>query len=34
MGCGRKYKKCCNKPDGTCDGTGMNAPASPDGDDN
>ena len=24
MGCGRKYKKCCNKPDGTCDGTGMN----------
>jgi hypothetical protein len=28
MGCGRKYKKCCNKADGTCDGSGMNAPAS------
>jgi preprotein translocase subunit SecA len=28
MGCGRKYKKCCNKPDGSCDGTGMNAPSS------
>jgi preprotein translocase subunit SecA len=34
MGCGRKYKKCCNKPDGTCDGSGMNAPHTPDGDDN
>ena len=30
-GSGRKYKKCCNRPDGTCDGSGMNrAPASGD----
>lgn len=33
MGSGRKYKKCCNRPDGTCNGTGMNAPP-PAGDDN
>jgi hypothetical protein len=34
MGCGRKYKKCCNKADGSCDGSGMNAPAASDADDN
>ncbi len=28
-GSGRKYKKCCNRPDGTCDGTGKNRPPSP-----
>ncbi|MFN7020743.1 MAG: SEC-C metal-binding domain-containing protein [Phycisphaerales bacterium] len=33
MGSGRKYKKCCNRPDGTCNGSGMNTPA-PAGDDN
>jgi preprotein translocase subunit SecA len=30
MGCGRKYKKCCNRPDGTCDGSGMNRTDPPD----
>ena len=29
MGCGRKYKKCCNKPDGTCDGTGKDRQPMP-----
>jgi preprotein translocase subunit SecA len=23
QGCGRKYKKCCNRADGVCDGSGM-----------
>lgn len=23
MGCGRKYKRCCNLPDGTCNAQGM-----------
>ncbi|MBX3387742.1 MAG: preprotein translocase subunit SecA [Phycisphaeraceae bacterium] len=27
QGSGRKYKKCCNRPDGTCTGEGMNAQA-------
>ncbi len=31
QGCGRKYKKCCNRPDGTCDGSGLTkGPAGPD----
>jgi hypothetical protein len=29
-GSGRKYKKCCNRADGTCDGSGLNkAPEGP-----
>jgi preprotein translocase subunit SecA len=31
QGCGRKYKKCCNRPDGTCTGQGLTNPAA-DGD--
>jgi len=31
QGCGRKYKKCCNRPDGTCNGQGLTNPAT-DGD--
>jgi hypothetical protein len=27
---GRKYKKCCNRPDGTCTGEGLNKAPSPD----
>ncbi len=34
LGCGRKYKKCCDRPDGTCNGTGTNSPAPAGGDDN
>jgi len=30
MGCGRKYKKCCDKSDGSCDGSGINRAAEPD----
>ncbi len=26
-GCGRKYKKCCNRSDGACDGSGMSGAA-------
>ena len=26
QGTGRKYKKCCNRPDGTCTGQGMTNP--------
>ncbi len=32
QGCGRKYKKCCNRPDGTCTGQGLNNPAGGEGD--
>jgi preprotein translocase subunit SecA len=32
QGSGRKYKKCCNRPDGTCTGQGLSNPSSgPDG---
>jgi preprotein translocase subunit SecA len=31
-GSGRKYKKCCNRPDGTCTGEGMNRAPSAGGD--
>jgi preprotein translocase subunit SecA len=27
---GRKYKKCCNRPDGTCTGQGLSSPPPPD----
>jgi preprotein translocase subunit SecA len=33
QGCGRKYKKCCNRPDGTCNGAGLTQPAPAGGDD-
>ncbi len=29
-GSGRKYKKCCNRADGSCDGSGQNQAAAPD----
>jgi len=30
QGTGRKYKKCCNRPDGTCNGQGLTNPAAGD----
>jgi preprotein translocase subunit SecA len=33
MGTGRKYKRCCNRLDGTCNGQGMHMAAGPETDD-